>query len=289
MQVLRDHRVPCVVLKAYRNSVDATPLQKGAVSYCCLFLKQYEQLSYKAWWSQWKSHAFDSPQDSFVDTLVEYLYTQPEAHICGCHTLLSSLFTEPEGFSDARHPHLTQRCAEPICPSWFGCSEMFCCLVFPLKAFELSSELCKRPLVYPASSDLRQGSISTDPSSLGPSCVRKNCKSTWEHWSKSCVLYARYRQAQVLQQGPRLPYVKSYYVTMVQMKRWHRPDIVLRGTGRICCKMLQVLFAFLFVHSKDRNGVSSYCLLQILWYSFNFVLISSLPFCKTYERWVSTV
>lgn len=38
-QVLRDHRVPCVVLKAYRNSVD----------------------------------------DSFVDTLVEYLYTQPEA------------------------------------------------------------------------------------------------------------------------------------------------------------------------------------------------------------------
>ncbi|CAJ1408708.1 unnamed protein product [Effrenium voratum] len=38
-QVLRDHRVPCVVLKAYRNSID----------------------------------------DSFVDTLVEYLYTQPEA------------------------------------------------------------------------------------------------------------------------------------------------------------------------------------------------------------------
>ena len=33
-----------------------------------------------------------------MDTLVEYLYTQPEAHICGCHTLLSSLFTEPEGF-----------------------------------------------------------------------------------------------------------------------------------------------------------------------------------------------
>ncbi|CAE7846773.1 dnc, partial [Symbiodinium sp. KB8] len=38
-QVLRGHRVPCVVLKAYRNSID----------------------------------------DSFVDTLVEYLYTQPEA------------------------------------------------------------------------------------------------------------------------------------------------------------------------------------------------------------------
>lgn len=56
--------------------------------------------------------AVDLSKDSFVDTLVEYLYTQPEAHLDFCTVLLAFCTTRSLGIPNAWHPHLPQQCVE---------------------------------------------------------------------------------------------------------------------------------------------------------------------------------
>ncbi len=58
------------------------------------------------------SLAVNLSKDSFVDTLVEYLYTQPEAHLDFCNVPLAFCTTQSLGIPNAWHPHLPQQCVE---------------------------------------------------------------------------------------------------------------------------------------------------------------------------------
>ncbi|CAE8587749.1 unnamed protein product, partial [Polarella glacialis] len=94
-RVLRDHRVPCVVMKAYRNGLD----------------------------------------DGIVDTIIEYLYTQPEAFpMHGIHISHNNI-TDKGAFRLIRaaaqcghYPRLTSRL-----PLWLRLEAMCGCIENPHK------------------------------------------------------------------------------------------------------------------------------------------------------------
>ncbi|CAE8609618.1 unnamed protein product [Polarella glacialis] len=117
-RVLRDHRVPCVVMKAYRNGLD----------------------------------------DGIVDTIIEYLYTQPEAFpMHGIHISHNNI-TDKGAFRLIRaaaqcghYPRLTSRL-----PLWLRLEAMCGCIENPHKIIAESKEegfnvclmkdgLCSRP------------------------------------------------------------------------------------------------------------------------------------------------